>query len=656
MARRLAITILLAAGGLLLAGAALAQVSPGFDLRWSLFSSGGGARGSPGYGLADTLGQWGGQGATSAHFSVEPGFWPGVAAEPPCTEPLTGVAIQGAASGRTGTPYAFVATIAPAEASAPVIYEWAPRPAQGQGTLGATYEWAEAGTYTVSLTAHNCGATVYAAATIVVRPQEVAQGDSYEADDSCAAARPIALDGALQAHTFHVAGDADWVRFDASAHALYQIEAQTAPASLADVRLDLHATCAGAPEQSFDASFTPGVRMEFRAPGAGPVFLRLANFDPAVAGADVSYLVSVRELQEPGAPKGAVILLAGRLRAGDHLQPNIDHVVASAYSLFRQQGYGDDEIELLATDPALPGYDRPATAANLRDAITVWAAGRVGPERPLTLLLMDHGDDDLLFVDDVGGQRLRPDELDAWLARLEAAAPGTPITIVVEACKSGSFIAGELSASGQRRVVISSTNATTVAHASTDGAQFSDQFLSQLGQGFGLCQSFRSAQDAVRAVFKLQEPWIDSNGNRVPNEGVDCEGADVASMARSREPDDSWAPYILQVVGPARVEGPRGAFHVQARDNQALARVWAVIYPPSYAPPADSRELVGEGAPTLELARVAGEWYSGQYDGFDEAGRYRVVIYAEDASGLRAGPRVFEVQAGSTIFLPLAAR
>lgn len=60
---------------LTVAGAVLAQVSPNFDLGWHVLSGGGGSRGSAGYQIEDTLGQWPGGAAGSAHYQVAPGFW-----------------------------------------------------------------------------------------------------------------------------------------------------------------------------------------------------------------------------------------------------------------------------------------------------------------------------------------------------------------------------------------------------------------------------------------------------------------------------------------------------------------------------------------------------------------------------------------------------
>jgi len=485
----------------------------------------------------------------------------------------------------------------------------------------------------------------------------VAEPDAYEVDNVCGQAHLIELNGSLQEHTFHVAADADWVHFDATADTQYRIEVQTPVDSAADVNLGLYPACDLEPTYGFEETFTPGVRLDFPAQETGTVYLRLTNFDPNTAGSDVAYHLSVRELQ-PDAQKGAVILLAGRLKVNDHLQPNIHHVINTAYNHYKQRGYNDDQIHYLAVDPSLPGSDQGATVANLREAITTWAVDKVGPEQPLVLYLMDHGDVDQIFVDEVNQQNISPNDLNLWLDQLEAAVPGVEVMVIIEACNSGSFIDGYQSVSKQARLVISSTNAKNVAFASADGAQFSDHFLTSLSQDYGICMSFRNAQDAVQQLSNIQEPWIDANGNKVPNEAADCEAANLQITVSGLLPEDSWAPYIVMVEGPENIADQKGIISAQVRDNKAVARVWAVVYTPSYVAPTDGQELVPEDMPSFDLVAQGNEMYSAEFTHFDELGSYRIAIYAKDESGLKTGPYVIETQnsEGEQVFLPIISR
>jgi hypothetical protein len=95
----------------------------------------------------------------------------------PCPYPLLDVGIAGPVDNFTGslyidTLYTFHAVITPAEATEPVTYTWSPAPESGQGMDSALYRWAEPGTYTITVTAVNCGGPVDARRVITVHTQQ----------------------------------------------------------------------------------------------------------------------------------------------------------------------------------------------------------------------------------------------------------------------------------------------------------------------------------------------------------------------------------------------------------------------------------------------------------------------------------------------------
>ena len=74
--KRFIIGIVVLLLALLVFGSILAQVSPHFDLGWHLLSGGGGPRSSASYRIDDALGQWPDGSAGSAHYRIDPGFFP----------------------------------------------------------------------------------------------------------------------------------------------------------------------------------------------------------------------------------------------------------------------------------------------------------------------------------------------------------------------------------------------------------------------------------------------------------------------------------------------------------------------------------------------------------------------------------------------------
>ena len=491
-------------------------------------------------------------------------------------------------------------------------------------------------------------------------------GDGYEPDDTCAQARSISTDGTVQVYTFHDYGDADWVRFDAISGVTYLIEAHIPAGSPADVALGVYDRCGGPLQDEQDHAFSPGVRLEFKAPADGPLYLELSNHDPSVYGPQAAYHLSVRALADAPTP-GAVVIVAGKRRDSDRLQPNIHYVTNAVYRLFLAHGYDGSRIHYLATDVTLdpngdgtPDVDGLPTSANLRQAITAWAVGKVGPGRPLTLYLTDHGNYDLFYLNG-STQTVSPQDVDGWLETLEASVPGVQVNVIVEACHSGSFID---SASANRliqtvsdpgRLVITSTGARNLAYASQEGAAFSDSFVQALGSGTSLYGSFQEAQWAAQEAHPDQTPWLDDDGDGVPNEGDDGQEAARRGFAYAGTLRDAWPPYVVWAE-VKDVQGGQGVVEAEVRDDVGVSRVWAVVYPPSYQPPdpATTEELVQEGLPEVPLLDPDGDGvYRTVYSGFGEAGVYRVVVYAVDGEGLVGRPKGIEVH---RLYLPLVTR
>jgi hypothetical protein len=490
------------------------------------------------------------------------------------------------------------------------------------------------------------------------------EGDDYEPDDTCAAASAIATDGTVQEHTFHAAGDVDWAAFTALSGTTYLIEVQPPAVSTADVILELYAGCGGLPEEATDPSFSPGVRLQFVAPHSGTYYLRLNDHDPEAGGEDVSYALSVRSLSDTPSP-GALVLVAGRLEAGDPLQRNIHHVTNTAYRLFQTHGYDAERIYYLASDlsldadgDSLPDVDVQANPSHLEQAITQWAVDKVGPERALTLYLMDHGGYDRFYLNG-RSETVTPEELDTWLETLEAAVPGVPVNVIIEACHAGSFVDLAQSVSQPGRVVVVSTGAYALAYASADGAVFSDSFLDALGLGQSLYGSFAEARWAVQEGHPQQTPWLDDNGNGIPNEVGDGAVAQVRGFNYAGTfAEVLWPPYVRE-AHVRDVHAGGGVIAAEIHDDVGVLSAWAVIYPPSYTPPAPEgvEEMVQEDLETAMLLDTNGDQIFTAYSSaFDEVGEYRVVIYALDGDGLQGRPRSVTVRTGWQVYLPLVVR
>ncbi len=482
----------------------------------------------------------------------------------------------------------------------------------------------------------------------------------YEPNNSCADAKTISNDGTGQHHQFQVIGDKDWAFFQAVAGVTYLLEAQVSADSLADVALGLYANCQDLPIDKQDYDFSPNVRLLFTPTKSGTYYLRLSNHDTDVGGPNVTYQLSVRNLQQSGSA-GALILVAGKLRRLDPTQTNIHNVANNVYRLFTSNGYDAERIYYLATDLNLDadggGADVDALAEkdNLQKAITVWAASKVGSDRALTLYLVDHGGYDRFYLN---GQTetVTPDELNEWLNTLEAAVPGLKINIILEACHAGSFIDLSQSLSKAGRVVIASTGAYAVSYSSDEGAAFSDTFLKSLGRGSSLYTAFEEGKTMVQTAHLDQTPWLDDNGNGTANGAQDGLLAQQRgfSYANGTLPGETWPPFVAWADLLDKVSGHKGVIQAEVRDDVGVAAVWAVIYKPSFVlpNPFTTEELVQENLPTVTLLDSnKDKVYTATYEGFDEEGQYRILVYATDKDGELSQPREVLVQIGNKINL-----
>ncbi|MEM7538504.1 MAG: fibronectin type III domain-containing protein [Chloroflexota bacterium] len=490
--------------------------------------------------------------------------------------------------------------------------------------------------------------------------------DAYENDNQCDIASPIGTNGIYQTHTFHNASDEDWIRINAVQGMTYRIDVDIPAGSRADVDMSLHAECDTLPDSLWNEPFAPGGRLEFTSPFTGPVYVRVSNVDASVSGGDVVYRIKVRSIDD-GQETGAAIIVAGRLRATDLLQDNIHHASETFYKALQANGYVRDDIFYMATDSTLVGYDAPATLANLRLAITDWARERVNSERALTLYMIDHGARDQFIVDGVRGDRLTPTQLDGWLDELQDEIDGLKINVILEMCNSGSFIDNSVdgfdSISGENRTILTSTNVDDLAFASRNGAHFSDHFISHIRQGHDVYSSFEHAREQISLINDFQHPWLDADGDSIPNESDDFTLAAERGFGFPGTFMDFWPPYIVDAE--ENTTGLRTTtnnftriIEAEVRDNHRVDDVWAVIYPPSYQPPTSSEELVQQPEQVVLLQPVGNDRYAVTYPGFTETGTYKIHIHAVDEDGLAAAPVVMEIQNGfeNRVYLPVITR
>ncbi len=244
--------------------------------------------------------------------------------------------------------------------------------------------------------------------------------------------------------------------------------------------------------------------------------------------------LSERTLQvnRVGIVRGAAIIVAGH---NEHfgLQLNIYNAADRAFRVFNAGGFDPDDIYYIAPTPqdadgdGVNDVDATSSPAAVQAAFETWArdGARTGPGKPFFVYFVDHGLDEKFCVSGCGaGQAVSPLEVNSWLDALEAARGVDQASVIVEACRSGSFInreggnpLGGLGKAG--RVIITSTDAQNNAYASAEGAFFSDAFFSCAVNNQDLKSCFDQGVAAVQATGVSQRPQLDDNGDGLFNGG-----------------------------------------------------------------------------------------------------------------------------------------
>ena len=466
--------------------------------------------------------------------------------------------------------------------------------------------------------------------------------DSYESDNDCNQASTIGTDGMVQQRNFHTQLDEDWIRFDGVAGSSYQINGETNVDSSADLSLELYNICDDPFQLEQEYSFAPGVRTSFLAETTGSYYIKLSNNTSLVSGTDYSYQLSVRKLEE-NPDVGAAVIIGGRYRLRDPLQDNIYNVVNRVYKMYFDQNYDPNQLFYLAPDLSLdpledgiPAVDIVVSNENVHQAI-ISATQFVDENKALTIYLMAHGNKENLYLDGTN-ETLSSADLNRWLTEVETAKPGVKINVIIDSCFSGSFIDLAETISKPGRLIITSSQANRRAWATEKGAAFSDHFLPALAQGLSVYEAFALASDRIRR----QIPWIDANGNGIPNEVADGVESSKRGFSFVGTFGDSWEPWIqsMDMIATDSGSAELRAKVVNDDENDSIVQVTAYLYPASDATSAENSEMIDISTiPSITLSSADGINYTAPIT-FDRMGEYELVIYAEDSSGLISEPSI----------------
>jgi streptogramin lyase len=343
----------------------------------------------------------------------------------------------------------------------------------------------------------------------------------------------------------------------------------------------------------------------------------------------------------------AIVVAGGGPYPGNSLWEATQTNANFAYRTLNLQGFSKDEIFYLSSDVGLDldlngeadDVDADATNANLGQALTEWAAGA----ESVIVYLVDHGGDETFRMS--GTETLSAAQLDGWLAQLQGTLSGD-LTVVYDACQSGSFVSR---LAGPGRTVITSTSPGESAYFVSQGSlSFSNQFWTHVFNGERLQDAYSLARGSTTATFPDQNPLLDANGNGVANEPADFDALGNTFIGNGTE-DFGSRPEIASVSAPRNIVDTSTATLVAngVTDADGIARVYAVVRNPGYTAPAPNTPITE--LPQVDFQPVGGDRYEVTYDRFNEEGTYQLTVYATDAQGNSAVPKVAEVTVGNPL-------
>ena len=343
----------------------------------------------------------------------------------------------------------------------------------------------------------------------------------------------------------------------------------------------------------------------------------------------------------------AIVVAGSGPYKGNNLWDATEMNANFAYRVLTYQGYTNDTIYYLSSDRNLdlngdriPDVDADATNSKLQSAITQWA----NDAESLVLYLTGHGGDGTFRMSET--EILKAEDLASWLNALQETMQGL-VTIIYDACESGSFVSKLAPPSGKQRILITSTSLGEPAYFLSQGAlSFSYPFWSQIFGGAKIYDAYVMAKDVVGVAVgagKSQNPEIDDDGNGIGNQKTD------GDLARSNYIGKGFAtagdiPLISTISADQRLSGQTSAtITVEIVSTGKITKVWGVVYSPNFinTPGNPITDL-----PSFDLICIDQNTkkYEGTYNGFTVAGTYTITVYAMNEVMIISLPRTTEVE------------
>ena len=203
-----------------------------------------------------------------------------------------------------------------------------------------------------------------------------------------------------------------------------------------------------------------------------PIFLALDENESKIYVVDSIYnRIQIFKKVNLATKGKAIIVSGGGPYEGNNLWDATQMCANFAYRTLTYQGFTKGTIHYLSSDTDLDldsngvadDVDGDATNSNLQKAITTWAKDADS----LVIYLVDHGGNNTFRMS--GTETFSAVDLDGWLDTLQETVSGK-VTVIYDACESGTFLSSLTPPSGKERIVVASTSPGESAKFVTQGS------------------------------------------------------------------------------------------------------------------------------------------------------------------------------------------
>jgi len=256
------------------------------------------------------------------------------------------------------------------------------------------------------------------------------------------------------------------------------------------------------------------------------------------------------------------------------------------------------------------------------------------------MYMVDHGANGIFQVS--VHELLKAEDLDAWLDTIQEDIPGN-VTLLYDACMSGSFLPILDPPSGKERILATSASKDEAAIIASQGRiSFGWFFWGNMFNGDSFYDSFVYATDSMSDTYHPQHPLLEGNGNGIGNEKEDKDMVRVLKIGNEIKSAGD-IPTIGSVSPAQTLDGETSAliYADNVIDTNGISRVWAVITPPGYSNSSPDKPVTD--LPTFDLSPAGNNRYEGTYNNFIGGGTYNIAIFASDRDGMLSLPKAMTV-------------